>query len=360
MSTMTSMPFSSSETASEHSSPRQSRRTHDDRVISNPHLQVLGRDGRDLPLFEEHHRDHYAVTSAARTTRNATPPNQNTAPPKKHWWTNIWHASTQAKEDGSIKTYASLDEAQAATTVTPTPTRSSLSHASSLSVRALLTDTTRTMASETARLSPTCSDAATSHYTSALEDEETEEDRLRQDCSFFYRNIDEPLGLISSSIKLPPQQQSAYRARYQQLNQDFLPPHEEDLELYEVTGDDDDDYDDDDAPLYPAMSNLSNSSLYYKQDGRVLMKLPRDKVRLVMDPEWGEPGILSAIVDRQSEDIFYILTVPPDLYKKVILDLASPSCFWETHDRISMHVAVLSLMAILFLLFVITLIYPGD
>jgi hypothetical protein len=205
---------------------------------------------------------------------------------------------------------------------------------------ALLTEATRTV-------SPTSD--ATSHYTNALS-QQTEEDLIRQDCSFFYRDMDEvvvsPRG---TALTLPPLQQSAYRARYQQLNQDYV--MQDDLEFYES---------EEEAPQCPRMSDFTNSSLYYKQNGRVLMKLPKDKVRLVMDPELGEPGILSAIVNGK-EDISYILTVHPDLYRKVVLDLAqTSSCLWETQDQVSMRVAVLLLVGILLILFIFTLIYPGD
>ena len=92
-----------------------------------------------------------------------------------------------------------------------------------------------------------------------------------------------------------------------------------------------------------------------------------------MDPELGEPGILSAIVSKNNNNngnkddddddnsISYILTVHPDLYRKVVLDLAqTSSCLWETQDQVSMRVAVLLLVGILLILFIFTLIYPGD
>jgi hypothetical protein len=160
--------------------------------------------------------------------------------------------------------------------------------------------------------------------------------------------------------------------RYQQLNQEYVV--EDDLDLFiedDTNG----------PPLVPRPSiiqDFSNSSLYYKQDGRVLMKLPKDKVRLVMDPELGEPGILSActtLVDSRDTttttngepqtDISYILTVPPDIYRKVVLELAHShttfcsSCF-ESEDRVSIQVAIGLLIAILLLLFINVIIYPGD
>ncbi|KAL3897194.1 MAG: hypothetical protein SGARI_006977 [Bacillariaceae sp.] len=47
---------------------------------------------------------------------------------------------------------------------------------------------------------------------------------------------------------------------------------------------------------------LRTSSLFYEQDGRVLMKLPRDQVRLIMDPDLGA-GILSVEQWRTREDM---------------------------------------------------------
>ncbi len=112
-------------------------------------------------------------------------------------------------------------------------------------------------------------------------------------------------------------------------------------------------YDDSvDVVLQPAargsiIQDFSNSSLYYKQDGRVLMKLPKDKVRLVMDPELD------------------ILTVPPDIYQKVVLELAHShttilsACF-ASEDKLSIQVAIGLLSVILVLLFINVIIYPGD
>ena len=348
---MSSVPLSSNSVASERSSPRRSHRTHHTDV-SNPHLHVLGRDGQDLPLFEDHTNNH---------TTTSTPPLSTS----KHWWNIAWNAHKHEPE--TTTTYASLNgeaQVQAKTTsvapftsslpMTTTTATSTLSP--SAAVRALLAETTTRNS-----VSPPCLDAtsSSSHYTSALS-QQTEEDLIRQDCSFFYRDMDEVAvspRARTALTTLPPQQQSAYRARYQQLNQENV--MNDDLELYYESEDEDDAA----APSFAASrlySDVTNSSLYYKHNGRVLMKLPKDNVRLVMDPELGEPGILSAIVNGK-EDISYILTVHPDLYRKVVLDLAqTSSCLWETQDRVSMHVAVLLLVGILLVLFIFTLIYPGD
>jgi hypothetical protein len=50
------------------------------------------------------------------------------------------------------------------------------------------------------------------------------------------------------------------------------------------------------------MDGLQTSTLFYEQDGWVLMRLPRDQVRLIMDPDL-EPGILSVEQWRTREDV---------------------------------------------------------
>ena len=64
-----------------------------------------------------------------------------------------------------------------------------------------------------------------------------------------------------SSIVLPPIHRSAYHARYQQLNQEYVV--ENDLDLFIEEG----------HPIIlqprgSIIQDFSNSSLYYKQDGR--------------------------------------------------------------------------------------------
>jgi hypothetical protein len=98
------------------------------------------------------------------------------------------------------------------------------------------------------------------------------------------------------------------------------------------------------------------------------MKLPKDKVRLVMDPELGQAGILSSCSTKNAHDfsdISYILTVPPDIYQKVVLELAHShttilsACF-ASEDKLSIQVAIGLLSVILVLLFINVIIYPGD
>ena len=353
------------------------RRTRHHTTVEDPHLQVLGRDGRDLPLFAHHDED----PSVSR------PPTITTKRHKAHWWdgmTKRWNQATTKDDDISEPEapYASLvvneDQKKPQTQVVSKDTAiSSTEHlttthpASPASAKksALSTCAVSLLAARSSEpSSPTSS--STTHYSNALPDEPvptTREDEILSESSFFYRDMDEMIlrAPSSCSIVLPPQERSAFRARYQQLNQEHV-VDEHDLDLWET----DNDWQRQQPPTNNTIiQDFSNSSLYYKQDGRVLMKLPKDKVRLVMDPELGEPGILSAVLDstrnHEYSQISYVLTVPPDIYRKVVLELAHKhtticsSCF-QSEEKLSIRVAIGLLIVILMLLFINVIIYPGD
>jgi len=350
------------------------RRPHHHTISDDPHLQVLGRDGRDLPF------------SSLECTNEERAHSLNSSSQKRHWWDEMAKRFTHTNEEEETEApFVSLVESggeetkkgepkRVSTDTANTPLQEPLTSsdmkktASSLSTRAVSLLTTRSTTAD----SPNSS--SSTHYSNALQEPSlTREDEILHESSFFYRDLDEVLTRKpshSGSIVLPPSQRSAYRARYQQLNQEYIV--EDDLDLWE-----------EDAlrpPPQTIIQDFSNSSLYYKQDGRVLMKLPKDKVRLVMDPELGEPGILSAcitssnnkkkidattIMDAPHTEISYVLTVPPDIYRKVVLELAHAhtttcsSCF-ESEDKVSIQVAIGLLCVILTLLFINVIIYPGD
>jgi hypothetical protein len=82
----------------------------------------------------------------------------------------------------------------------------------------------------------------------------------------------------------------------------------------------------------PRTDSATLSSLLYRNDrGRVLLRLPSDQVRLVMDPDL-RPGILSVEQWRECEQeyrdessrpsLHYVLTVQEDLYRKIVGEMS--------------------------------------
>jgi hypothetical protein len=362
--------------------------TLSDKTCHDFHLQVLGRDGRDLPFFNVQKEHDVHSKKDVTTDDDLHEKEQN------HWWNGVAqrfittatnHTSPQ-NESSSSTPYSSLvAEEGTYNTKVPLANNTTKNH----SKPALLLSTRAASFLTAAQASSPESSASTfTRYSNALQEEEEEitnhhhskEDDILQESSFFYRDLDDsimtkppPAALLrGSSIVLAPSYRSAYHARYQQLNQEYI--IENDLALLQQQ-EEEENYDDSVATvLQPAaargsiIQDFSNSSLYYKQDGRVLMKLPKDKVRLVMDPELGQAGILSSCCTKNAHefsDISYILTVPPDIYQKVVLELAHShttilsACF-ASEDRLSIQVAIGLFSVILVLLFINVIIYPGD
>jgi hypothetical protein len=350
---------------------------------------VLGRDGRDLPFFNVQ-KEHDVHSKKDVTTDDDLHEKEHS---QNHWWNGVAqrfittatnHTSPQ-NESSSSTPYSSLvAEEGTYNTKVPLANNTTKNH----SKPALLLSTRAASFLTAAQASSPESSASTfTRYSNALQEEEEEitnhhhsrEDDILQESSFFYRDLDDsimtkppPALLRGSSIVLAPSYRSAYHARYQQLNQEYI--IENDLALLQQQEEENYEHDSVATVLQPAaargsiIQDFSNSSLYYKQDGRVLMKLPKDKVRLVMDPELGQAGILSSCCTKNAHefsDISYILTVPPDIYQKVVLELAHShttilsACF-ASEDRLSIQVAIGLLSVILVLLFINVIIYPGD
>jgi hypothetical protein len=182
----------------------------------------------------------------------------------------------------------------------------------------------------------------------------TVEDQLRQDCSFFYQGLedqpspDRKRNLRPHSGRTPTTMTSrdgaVFYAKYQRLNQELSNPFEQydhDLALEEEGSSN--------VEFHSNSSHnvldVQNSSLFYEQDGKLLMRLPRDQVRLMMDHEL-EPGIISVEQWRNAEKGYtvshsesqmeqnpplrYVMTVPDDLYRRIVSEMSyrlAPPCW---------------------------------
>ena len=119
-----------------------------------------------------------------------------------------------------------------------------------------------------------------------------------------------------------------------------------------------------------------SSLLYRNNRGRVMLKLPSDQVRLVMDPDL-HPGILSVEQWRRNEqqeyttetarpDLHYVLTVPDDLYRRIVSELSdsvtSPYCGMSKccseKEFVDIRVAVSIVGATLAILLLLTCVWP--
>lgn len=247
----------------------------------------------------------------------------------------------------------------------------------------------------------------------------TVEDVLQQDCHFFYRDMDgdrsppparrkqswravvrqqqeeqvhqhQQMFEYSDAVTvLAPPVLQRYRTRYQQLNQDLdyydressAVAVSDDLELIETV----DDYNSSGSNMLQQRDRIvrtdtvENSTLFYQlADGRLLMRLPRDQVRLVMDQDL-EAGILSVEQWRCKEEstisselpqespppLRYVLTVHDDLYKRIVSEmsetLTKPYCglnsCCQEGEKVDIRVAAAALLVILFILLINTLIW---
>jgi hypothetical protein len=208
-----------------------------------------------------------------------------------------------------------------------------------------------------------------------------------------------------------------YRARYQQLNQILRTDSDEDLaataamhnthhhhDLELMTDTDDGDgislthnsnkNNSNSSPhrnARMAQQTVENSSLFYSLHGRMLMRLPRDQVRLVMDNDL-EAGILSVEQWRDSKDddwqpeqhvdtisaaalpyqdrpqLRYVLTVHDDLYRRIVAEMSEglTKPYWglsgccNENERVDIRVAVAVMAVIMLVLLINTFIWPVE
>jgi len=247
----------------------------------------------------------------------------------------------------------------------------------------------------------------------------TVEDRLKQDCPFFYQGIQDipqtdrrglqPLvSALRHSRLLSTAEGARFRACYERLNQDLTLIDTDDLFLDEPVSSDRNTIRMESSSSTRISQNTGKlSTLFFEQDGRLLMKLPRDQVRLIMDPDL-KPGIISVeqwrkedrtlldsvttfvgddeeeggmpiledpdhyIPTRKKEvlpELRYVMTVPDDLYRRVVAEMSYAlmppwwGCFMccsESEGRADIKLALALLSVILLLMFISTMEWPTN
>lgn len=416
------------------SSPRRNNRSHHVRTrslpIATPQMQVLGRDGRDLPIMQP----SLSSSSAARNhpsdshysrKRSQSIPTQEDAynSSSSSWWNRrrwTWKSRSSDTEetncdDNNDKTktvaYSSLAEQtrnegyRAASPTVSSPSTGLHPTVSPHPLSLLSTEEHTAVTHESTTLTGLLSQENTnSNRTSIpsfpfptmnrysqippLSQRAQLEEEVRDESSFFYRLADEEQEMIAPSSDynttyhlhhhqqlLPDRQRSAYRARYQQLNQEYYARSDDfashDLELAL-------DGDPGDMLLSATITGAPGYYVTYP-DQHGGQTFPHDKVRLVMDSEL-EPGILSVYQTGKArpttsrpqngdvgDDLRYALTVPPDLYRRMISEISDSYTMRLYHltnahneEHVSIVVAIGILGVVFLVLFVNTIIWPVD
>jgi len=366
----------SSKTASAVAAIRGDHQKNDNNNMT-PQMLILGRDGRDLEQSRGHHE-------LLRSEDDEKKENKN----NRSSWLNVLNFRTNNNSNKALD----------GTTTTTNAVASSKDPSSSQKNN----DDGIVVSEKTRRLSrkklfqsiPTTLPDNVDDDEIHEKEQPSEEDAVRQDCSFFYRDMDEDtyyyrhrrrqqgtaFSTTTDTTAPPnPRARAAYRARFQQLNGC-------------ADGEDDEDYYDDDTnnifhdlwleedadvpssmPILPSrLSDISKSSLcWYNQDGKILMRLPKENVRLIMDPDL-EAGILSVVEDstttsNDNKQRNYVLTVDENLYRRVIGEISDgfhTPChlnqFCIENGRVDISVAICLLSIILVFLLVNTIIWPVN
>ena len=120
------------------------------------------------------------------------------------------------------------------------------------------------------------------------------------------------------------------------------------------------------------MPTWQQSSLMFLQDGRKLMLLPQDSVRLLMDPDL-EPGVLAVEQTRLPSasdhppllvDLRYVLTVPSDLYRRLVTEMSNAmttGCYCSDEGRkTDIRIAILILSCTMLVLFFLTMFWVTE
>lgn len=350
--------MSTTSNSSKSNSSRSQRKTPEETV----HMNVLGRDGTDLDIpnetqkeldtkppattLKQKEKEAFSPRRAARSRRISPHPDVASTPVRRNmvdensgsgtWWGSMW--GSKSDEDESASQYQALG------------VPSSLTEGKYIDPLQRVDSVSPTSAS----LSSTI------------------EDQLRNDCSFFYQGMEDSsqgkkkyrkMALDRLPQVLSSRENAKFRAQYERLNQDIVVYAGDDLFL------------DEEAPEtidFQSISNsVKNSSLCYKQNGRLMMKLPRDQVRLIMDEDMG-PGIVSVEQWRREDKLSpegggesspplrFVMTVPDDLYRRVVAEMSHqifPPCCGlfkccNEKERADIRWALAIIAVVLLLLFI--------
>ena len=220
----------------------------------------------------------------------------------------------------------------------------------------------------------------------------TVEDQLRQDCHFFYQGFDDqpspdrrrryrPFSSPrnNTSMRNNSREGALFYAKYQRLNQEMREDYDRHDLALEEDGDQVQVRFNSDSSIN--VLDVQHSSLFYEQNGKLLMKLPRDQMRLMMDNDL-EPGIVSVEQWRKAEDQYqgftavsqmemtpplkYVLTVPDDLYRRVVSEMSyrlMPPCwgffkcchYHDDTEHADIRLALVILAVIFALVFIFTM-----
>lgn len=402
-------------------SPTPAGRGKHSAPVETAQMSVLGRDGRDLiDSCEAPPPSSRAKKVAAMASKWKLPsrqvdssPQSSSQPVSLSWWDGItttasrWHltkaSSTQNANDDAGPSpahdaleaaYASFDDESLASTLSsPAALQGASDDDGFVAEKSRRSRYGRSRGNKqtVSLLQPQLEEGIQLSEGTSTKTALTKEDKIRQDCSFFYTDLDDlpsprrkphqssfrgiSADSYSEMMQLEPSR-AAFQARYEQLNAQQHVGENDDLALFL-----EDEKPFHDAPLhhspqFPRVAEFSNSSLYYQQDGKTLMRLPQDKVKLIMDSQL-EAGILSmentpynSKEPWKEQELSYVLTVDDDLYRRIFKEMAdsykTPCGLYyccqeaESTGRVHIHIAMALLFCVLVFLLVNTIIFPLD
>jgi len=214
------------------------------------------------------------------------------------------------------------------------------------------------------------------------ESDKSSQENVQSDCGLFFGDLEthqhrhawypqQVQGVTNSSnsysaAMISPPVYRHYHNKYLQLNRDLSPvgliePHDLHLESIHTPQQDEIIFTD----------TLNRSTLFYQMNGRTLMRLPRDQVRLLMGSEI-ESGVLSVEQCHSSEELDtssqlyhlrYVLTVDDNLYRTIMSEmsdhLVEPFCGLRSccleNEKVDIRIALVLLAATFFVLFITTI-----
>ncbi|CAB9522049.1 expressed unknown protein [Seminavis robusta] len=421
-------------------SPTRSPRDEKHRLHNTPQMMVLGKDAsdfQDLMMSSTKRNRHGDKQQALLEGEEKEPEEFADEPSEQHnheaddgsgtsWWKSWWHGkptsttTTGRRRNGAGNRYTSMGHAPVGTVAgclsqpqtPPSPTATMDDEEAQVYYQSIDSPEKQQDASQDRNNNTISIGNMHQSILRNLPLPTTKEDQIQQDCSFLYRPVDERNGCspkrnnnnrsLRAVLETPPQGVSTlyrdaqdvlsppavaqYQAKYHQLNQEFALKEDdrfEDYNDYAVTppilaGPHDLTLEEQQEQRQNSIvtSKRSNSSLLYEQNGRVVLRLPRDHVRLLVASsphETLEPGILSVIQCRRPDDppsrkLEYCLTVPSNLYQRVFSEMSRSK---KKHsegldltviasDHADIRVAIGIMVVILTILGIFTLVYGLD